>query len=136
MAKRRKRGEAPHGVKLLLLGTLFMAITFSLISLLFSFIAYTTVDPLSFLGIFGIAALMITAVSSGFLEARLGGDGSFLTAVLSSLLFVLLLLLIGLLSCGGSVPIGCIINYLCFVAVASLSALLGKKSRDGRGHRR
>ena len=136
MAKYKRRAEAPHGVKLLLLGTLSMAITFSALSLIFSFIAYTTVDPLSFLGIFGIAALMITAAATGFSEARLGGEGAFLTTVLSSLLFVLLLLLIGLISGGGAVPIGCIINYLCFLALASLSALLGKKIRDGRGRYR
>ena len=129
MAKRKKRKEAPTGVKLLLLGTLIMTVIFLALSLLFSFIAYTTADPLYFIGLLSIAALMITAAASGFLEARLG-EGSVLTPFLSSLLFVLIMLLIGLIASGGAVPLGCIINYASFVALATLSALLGKKSLE------
>ena len=132
MTRHKKRREAPSGAVTMLLGTLASAILTATLSLIFSFIAYSMANPDGVIGIFSIASLLITGALTGFLLSRSRDEGGILLAVLSSLLFSLILLLIGLIACGGTLPPGCIISYLCFIAVSALAAFLGKK----RGRRR
>ncbi|MBQ7363437.1 MAG: TIGR04086 family membrane protein [Clostridia bacterium] len=134
MTRHSKRHEAPGGVAFMLLGTLASALLTAVLTFIFSFISYSTKNPDSTVGIFSIIALILTAAVTGFTVSRLKGEGGVLIATLSSLLFTLILLLIGLIAGGGSLPLGCIINYLCFIAVSALAAVLGR--RRGRRVRR
>lgn len=132
MMRHKKRRTAPEGVKLLLLGTLYMALSFFLFAIAFSFIAYSMPDPLSYIGIFSIISLMASAAVSGFIEGRIGRAKGVAYALLSSLFFSLLALLGGLIMGGGAVPVGCIINYLLYIALATLFSLIGVRTRGKR----
>ena len=133
MSRHKKRREAPGSITVMLLGVLASAILTALLSFIFSFIALSMANPDGAVGIFSIAALIITAAITGFTLSRVKGEGGVLLSTLSALLFTLILLLIGLIASGGALPLGCIINYVCFIAVSAISSLLGR--RRGRTRR-
>ena len=92
-------------------------------------------NPTAMTGIFSLASLLLTAALMGFIISKLKGDGGMLISVLSSLLFCLILLTVGLIGTGGKLPLFIPINYLCYMGVAALFAFLGKK-REKRGRHR
>ncbi len=132
MKRHKKRHEAPSGATAMLIGTLASAIITAVLSLIFSFVAYNMSNPDGVIGIFSLAALLIAGAAVGFILSRAYGRGGILIAALSSLLFSLILLLIGLIAGGGALPLPCIINYLSFIAVSTLAAFLGKKREKHR----
>ncbi len=132
MSRHIKKREAPSGITVMLAGTLASFIITAALSFIFSFIAYSMPDPDGSVGIFSIASLIIAAAAVGFSVSKIRGDGGVILAVLSALLFTLILLLAGLIAGGGALSLGCIINYLCHIAVSALAAVLGRRRRKVR----
>ena len=93
-------------------------------------------DPTGNIGIFALGSLLISAAISGFVCCRIKGDGGVAFSTLISLAVTLIMLLINVIACGGKVTLGAILNYICYIGVASLSALLGKKRSNHRKHRK
>jgi putative membrane protein (TIGR04086 family) len=129
---RHKHKEKASGLTVLLIGTLAEGATLVLMSLLFSFFSYSMSDPLAITGLCSILSLVITAAVGGVVISRVKGDGGMAISVLSALLLCLILLLIGLIITGGELPLGCIISYLCYIAIAALSGFLGRKRNRRR----
>ena len=110
----------------MLLGTAFAFLCYFLLSLIFSAITLACPHPLGFISIASMAALFLSGAVSSAVISRVKGESGFLTAVLSSLLFCLVQLLIGLIVAKGDIGLGAIINYLCYMAISALAALIGK----------
>ena len=116
----------------MLLGGAFAFLCYFLTSLLFSAITLSVKDPLGFVGIASIGALFSSAAISSAIISRVRGEGGFLTAILSALLFCLVQLLIGLIVAKGEIGLGAVINYICYMAISALAALLGKGRKRAR----
>ena len=115
----------------LLIGTLASALTLAAVTLIISVILYYTSDPTRHIGILTTVALIATGVVCGALIPRLQKEGGRLTALLSSLLLSLILLLVGAIVSGGRVPLYCFINYSAYVAVTALVASVAGRKRRG-----
>ena len=123
---RRKGIQNLQPTVAMLLGTAFAFLCYFLLSLVFSAITLATPDPLCFIGIASMAALFGSGIVSSLVISKVRGEGGFLTAILSALLFCLIQLLIGLIVAKGDIGLGAIINYLCYMAISALAALIGK----------
>ena len=134
MTRLQKKTESMNTALLLILGALGSGVLLLALTMLCSLIAFYTKNPTSLVGILSIAVMLATGAISGFCMSRLKGDGGVLISALCSLLFILILLMIGLIIGGGHISLGSIINYLCYLAVSVLFAFFGR--RKGRRHRR
>ena len=134
MTKHKHQVKDKSRFKALILGTVGQTLAFFIISFLLSILAYMTKDPLGLIGIISVSALVLTALISGFVISYRDGQGGVITAVLSSLLFTLIMLLSGFITGGGKMPLSCLINYIIYIAVTTLAAALARKRP--RTHRR
>jgi uncharacterized membrane protein len=91
-----------------------------------------TEDPTGHVGLCGMAVLFITAAVSGFTTSRYKGEGGVMPAVLASLFFTLVLLMIGLIGGEGKLPLVNVINLLTFMIISAVFALLGQKREKKR----
>ncbi len=124
---KRKRTENISGIKVVILGAVCSLALLAVVCFIASLILIRTENSTAYIDISSLAALLVTAAISGFSISKIKGDGGVLIGILSSLLFVLVMLVIGLIAMGGSLPPRCPLNYLCYMGVASLFSLLGKK---------
>ena len=136
MAKRRGLSKEARPFKLLLLGTALSLLLFFTTTLISAFITNSLPDPLGNIGIASIATLAVCALLSGGITSYFAGDGGVVTATLSSLLFSLIMLLIGFICTGGKLPVYCLINYGIFIATSALSAIITRKLTRKRKRRR
>ena len=120
---KKERGS----VRVLLLGVPFQALSLAVFIFVTSLIASASENPTSLVGLLSIIALLISGIISGFIIGKYKGEGGMLASLLSALLFSLILLLIGIISAKGELSLGVLISYVCYVAVAGLGALLGKR---------
>ena len=126
MTKRKPTSNDTSRFRLMLFGTLGSIILFFVISFVFSLISLLLNDPLGIVGIISIMALILCSIVSSFVISRIGGAGGAFTAILSALLFSLIMLLLGLALSGGKMHFGCIVNYLIYMAVSSVSAYFAR----------
>ena len=123
------------------IGTSFLICLTSsaLLILTFSFIVSLIVgalnDPTRHIGIFSLIAMLISALCSGIICGLINKDGGTGFAALVSLATVLIMLLISLIISGGRVTGGAFMNYACYVGVAVISSLLGKRHSRRHGHK-
>ncbi len=122
--------------------TLFMrgAVISIAILLALSFIAAvalsTSADPTRSVGIYSLAALILSAVISGITVSRTSGEGGVKIAALCALMITLIMMLTGLIVNKGRLPVGGIMNYVCYLGIFIFSAYLGrKKARKPRRRR-
>ena len=130
--KHRSIKKEKGTVAVIFLGAIFSSVTLAILSFILAFIAGATEDPMKLLGIMSTLALLLTAAVSGFAITVYKRDGGFLTCVLSSTLFVLLLIGAALIMSGGSIPPKNLLNYLCYFAVSTLISLFASKQRGKR----
>ncbi len=128
----KRRRPLLSGILLSLLFSLF----FSFLFLLFlAFLLYKTDDPLRFLA----PALYITPVLCGFLSglsiARARRSGGALIGLLSGAILDLLLLGVGLILQGGSLPLSALLLYALVLLFSFFGALLAQR-RQGRRRKR
>ena len=105
-------------------------------SFITSLIAGGSKDPTGMIGIFSLAAMLISAAAGGVFSSRIRGEGGTVYAALVALAVVLVMLLIAVILCGGRVSAGAFMNYGCYLGVSALSAFLGKRRATHRVHRR
>ena len=106
-----------------------------LCAFIMALICYSGKDPARSAGVFSLVALVLSAMTSGVVTTRIKGDGGAKFAGLSSLALMLLLFFVALIIEKGSVHPSAFMNYGCFVGVAILSAIIGRKREKRRRHR-
>ncbi len=84
-----------------------------------------TADPSALTGAASFAALIICAAISGFLISRLRGEGGFLCAMLTAMLFVVVRIVISLFLVG--TDISDLLDYACYIGISAIFALIGQK---------
>ncbi len=114
----------------------FSAATVVVSSFIMALIAGGSSDPTGMVGIYSLVAMLISAVAGGIFSGRMRGEGGTVYALLVALAVVLVMLLIAVILCGGKVGGGAFMNYGCYLGVAALAAVLGKKRTVHRTHRR
>ena len=122
---RKKKTNA----KALLFCLIFTSFTFFVFAFMLSFILSLTKNPIAFIGICSFAALFLTGASSGFFTSKYKGEGGILPAGIGSVIFALILLGIGLIMTGGSLPALTLVNLPCFVILALVFAALARRKR-------
>ena len=136
MSRARTRGSAPRsGARALVFGIIFSIIFFIATALICAVILSRTENPTAHTGLCGMIALFVTAAASGFATSRYKGEGGMLPAVLSSLFVALVMLMIGLVSGNGKLPLLSIINLGAFMVIGAIFAALGRK-KERKRHRK
>lgn len=125
-AKNRSAGAT------LAFGIIFNAVLFLAVTLFASFIMAKLDNPTGSMGMVSMLTLYICAVISGFAVAKFKGEGGVLPSVMSSLIFALFLLVIGLILSKGSVPFVTAVNYIVYVLLAIGGAFLACKKSNRR----
>ena len=106
---------------------------FVFISLIASVIAYATADPLALIKPLSVAALVLSAICSGYINSRLFGTWR---SVLSALIMALAMLTVGIISETGALGVGAMINFASYLASASLFAYLASRRGEKKRRRR
>lgn len=132
--RKRKSVYELRGIPLFILTVIFSFLVLCICTFIVSAIAYASDDPTAYLGIGSFAALLVCGAISGFSISRKQGEGGFGYSVLSSLSFVLIVLLIKLAFGGGAVSVSIVTDSVCYMGVATLFAFLGRW-RKKRRHR-
>ena len=133
MSRTRTRGSAQRrNARALIFGIFFTAAVFFATALIAAVILSTTENPTAHVGLCSMATLFVTATACGYATSRYKGDGGMLPAVLSSLFFVLVILVIGLVSKNGKLPIVSVVNLVAFMLISTLGAMLGRKRERKR----
>ncbi len=116
------------------LGVLIMALTMLILSFIGALIVNSTDNPLGYVSVGALAALLVSGVISAFIVSRLlSGDNSLIT-LLCSLVFSLILIAIALILSGGGATLRAILSSACYVAISLLTSRLAKK-KGGRSRR-
>ena len=105
------------------------------LSLIFAIVANTLEDPTGNLGIFSFAVLIIGAAAGGFISAKMKKEGAVVFSSLVALTLTLIMLVICLITDGG-VNLSALMNYLCYIGVASLGATVGAKEGRHKHHKK
>jgi putative membrane protein (TIGR04086 family) len=106
-----------------------------LFSLLSALILGGLDDPTKNIGLFSLGAMMLSAIVSGVICARIKGESGMRFACLVGLAVVLTMLMINVIVCKGRVSLGAFMNYGCYLAAFILAAFLGKKRNGHRRHK-
>ena len=132
MTRRNKKKGRLSSLSSLLVGTGASGGVLLALSFIGALIAYSRNRPSSIVGILSIAVMILTGAICGFGISKLRGEGGILISLLASLLLSLILLMIGLIASGGSISLGTVINYLCYIATSVLFAFFGKRRKHKR----
>lgn len=136
MGKQKRTGGAGTA-KALLFGILFSAALFLLSALIVAGILSVTENPTASLPLVSLGAFGCSGLLAGLILAGRQKEGGTLPAILSSLAFVLLLLLVGILMTGGHLTGRVMMNHVCYLLAASLGAFLpGMRKKKGTRRRR
>ena len=130
MKKRRFKKSGSGGG--LLFGALFSLSSLILSLAIFSFILSMLENPITFVGVSSLAALLVSGALSGFVIAKHKGEGGALTAFLSSIITSALIFATGLICSGGKIQLSVLMNILCYILISALFARLkglGKKRK-------
>lgn len=135
--KKRKSAEKSSGIRSLIRGILINAAVYTALSLIFTVIAYTSDDPLGCGGYFSIASMIVCGAVCGFAVSK-KSEGAY-TAPLCSLIFSLIMLILGICISGKAPRIGSVVSCLIYVAVCIIFSKLAsvhaarKRVRRHRG---
>ncbi len=105
------------------------------LSLIFAGAANLSSNPTDKIGIFSLAALLISAGVSGFICSGMNKERGGAFSVLVALAAVAIMMIVCLICRGGKIGASAFMNYGCYFGAFVLSALLAKGIK-GRGHRR
>ena len=134
MSRARTRGERAQrsGARALIFGIILCVAVFFLAAFIGAVILSRTENPTGHVGVCGMAVLFTTAAVCGFATSRYKGEGGVMPAMLASLFFVLVLLMVGLIGSSGKLPLVNVINLIAFMIISALGALLGRKRERKR----
>ncbi len=125
-AKSRGAGTA------LAFGIIFNAVLFVIVTFFASLIISRFNNPTGSMGMMSMLALYICALISGFSVAKFKGEGGALPSVMSSLIFTLILLTVGLILSKGGIPFVTAVNYIVYVLLSIGGALIACKRSNRR----
>ena len=89
-------------------------------------------NPVGNLKIASLAAFLISAAISGFVNSRRMGERGAVSSVISSLVFIIAMLSVSLVLTRGRVSGALFMNYLCYMLTASLFAAFGGRRKARR----
>ena len=133
--KRQKRKELSLPI-LLLIGAGVSLASVLTMTLILAIASYFTKDPTSLVGAFSLLSILLAGAISGFVNARIGGDGGALIGIISASLASLIMLSVGLIWRGGMLPLSALLNLTAFILTSVGSAILGKKRARSTRKRR
>ena len=133
--KRQKRKELSLPI-LLLIGAGVSLASVLTMTLILAIASYFTKDPTSLVGAFSLLSLLLAGAISGFVNARIGGDGGSLIGIISASAASLIMLSVGLIWRGGMLPLSALLNLTAFILTSVGSAILGKKRARSTRKRR
>ena len=99
---------------------------------LMTVISFCTKDPMSLVKPLSIAAVILGAAVSSLISSRKFSKSA---SVISSLIFTLIMMSVGIVAGGGKMNTGALINYACYMAVALLFSFLPSNKAKHRRHR-
>ena len=134
MSKARTRGASAQrsGARALIFGIIFTVAVFFAMAFIGAIILSRTENPTAHVGICSMAVLFITAATAGLAISKYKGEGGVLVAVLSSLFFTIVVLMIGLIGGDGKLPLVNVINLGAFMLISVIGALIGRKRERKR----
>ncbi len=130
MKKHKFRNNGNKGLRALLIGVLLTFVIYTALVLLMSFAAYATSDPTGKIKLFSLIALMLSCVISGFINGNRYKNKA--TPVACSVIFSLVMLIVGIIHKGGAPTLGSIINCILCVAITAISAKITVSRQNGR----
>ena len=133
--KRQKRKELSLPI-LLLIGAGVSLASVLTMTLILAIASYFTKDPTSLVGAFSLLSILLAGAISGFVNARIGGDGGALIGIISASLASLIMLSVGLIWRGGMLPLSALLNLTAFILTSVGTAILGKKRARSTRKRR
>lgn len=119
----------------LAIGALICASCILLFAAVFGAIAISLEDTTAKIPLFSMLALILSAVASGIAVSRSVGGGKIVFSMLTALFTSLVFILIGIIAGGGSVSGAVFLNFLIFIGVFTLAAYLFRKRERG-SHKR
>ena len=129
----RTRGSAQRSnARALIFGIFFTMAVFFAMALVGAVILSKTENPTAHVGLCSMVSRFVTAAAGGYATSKYKGEGGMLPAVLSSLFFVLVMLVIGLVSKNGKLPIVSVVNLVAFMIISTFGAMLGRKRERKR----
>lgn len=104
--------------------------------LILSFVIVRLKNPTEALPIASLALFLGSGFLSGFLISRQRENGGPVFALLCSVIFIFIFLLVSLIITKGHIPGVLFMNSLCYMLISALAAFLGKKrEKVRRSHR-
>ena len=105
------------------------------ISMIMAAIAMANEDPTGKIGLFSLISLLLSAMISGLLTARLNIDKKLGFSLTVALGVALLMLLAGVIVSAGRMSGGAFMNLGCYFGLFALSAYLGGRKSGHRRHK-
>ena len=111
------------------------ALAILLISLCFALVANMSQDPTGNLGIFSLISLILGGAVGGFSSAKIKKESAVLFSTLVALAISIVMLIICIIL-NGKVSGAALMNYACYMGVATLSSLFGAREKRHKHHKR
>ena len=132
MVKRKESGDKSR-IRMLLRGLLVSTVSYFGCLTLATVILYLGDDPTYKSELWSFGAMLVSGCIAGAVNRRLVSEGGVVTAMLSSLSLVLILLLVSFTTSSlPSVPM--VTNYLIYLLLSTIAALLSGKRAKRRRH--
>ena len=132
MGKTRRKIKDIGGIWPLLIGCGICLLVLLVCSILLGLYSVSTDSPTKLVDVLGLWGLLASGAISGFVNRKMNKERGVGFLFLISLLFVLVLILIGLVACGGALPPRCLVNYLCYIGIYMLAVVLGGRKSNKR----
>ena len=132
--KKRKRKE-PGLTTLMLAGAGFALALILFLSFVMAIISSLTKDPTALTGALSLGTILLSGAIAGFVTSRVNRAGGTLVGTLSAIITAAVILIVGLISGGGRVSAGMLINVPAYISISVLSSVLGKKRTKRRKKR-
>lgn len=132
--KRRTKNTKSTGIRSLLIGVGIAAVSYFLLTLVFSAAAYLSSDPTRRIGLFSLISLVASGAVTGFAVTK-KSEGKF-TALFCALILSLFLLVVSVIISKGAPSLGNFINIAIYVASVAIFSRLGSRKNSRPGLRR
>ena len=134
--KRRKRTKNQLSpARAIFLRQIFSAATLFVLSIIFAVILSVMKNPIGSLKVTSLVALLASGAVSGIAIARRKGDGGVRCAIISAVIFALIIIAVSLIITGGKIGGLQFMNSLCYILVSALFALLPGRKKEKRRRR-
>lgn len=111
------------------------ALVLPAVSFILAVIANASADPTSAIGISTLVSIVVSAAISGAVCIRICKDDGLKICTLCALFITLIMMLIGLISNKGAIPISAVMNYICYITVYVFVSVVSRR-REGASRRR